>query len=284
MVILVAVGLLAGCSGSESTDAPEAKGVVEQPVSVLVANSAGVVTLSGPQRVMVALLAQDGSGYEGGANTEVSFEVSFPDDGDLGATVPGVWRSPEGAPFGLYTFQYPFSAAGVWELIATSGGERLGSALLEVVGESPVPDVGEPVLPSETPTASTPEEALAISSDEEPDLAFYDLTIAEAASNDRPTLIAVVTPAFCQSQLCGPAMDSVKQAVEGRDELDVVHVEPFDLTEARADGVLVPTQTMLDWGLPTEPWVFVADADGVITARFEGLFTSEEIEEALDAL
>ena len=32
-----------------------------------------------------------------------------------------------------------------------------------------------------------------------------------------------------------------------------------------------------EWGLPTEPWVFVVDAEGIVIARFEGLVAEEEL-------
>jgi hypothetical protein len=36
-----------------------------------------------------------------------------------------------------------------------------------------------------------------------------------------------------------------------------------------------------EWGLPTEPWVFVVDAAGIVIGRFEGVISSEEIAELL---
>ena len=39
------------------------------------------------------------------------------------------------------------------------------------------------------------------------------------------------------------------------------------------------------WRLPTEPWVFVVNAQGKITAKFEGAVTAGELEAAArDAL
>jgi hypothetical protein len=36
-----------------------------------------------------------------------------------------------------------------------------------------------------------------------------------------------------------------------------------------------------DWGLNSEPWVFVIDAQGIITAKFDGIASYEEMEAAL---
>ena len=112
-----------------------------------------------------------------------------------------------------------------------------------------------------TLTGSTPEELTAISTDPDPDPDFYDLSVADAVANGRPTVIVFATPAFCQTAVCGPTIEIAKQAAEGRDGVDFVHVEPFDVELARAND-LQPIPAMFEWGLATEPWIFVIDAEG----------------------
>ena len=41
---------------------------------------------------------------------------------------------------------------------------------------------------------------------------------------------------------------------------------------------------MEEWGLSTEPWVFVVDAEGRVAAKFEGVLSEEELVEVLDRL
>jgi len=36
-----------------------------------------------------------------------------------------------------------------------------------------------------------------------------------------------------------------------------------------------------EWGLPSEPWVYVLDSGGRVAARFEGAVSPEEIEDVL---
>ena len=38
-----------------------------------------------------------------------------------------------------------------------------------------------------------------------------------------------------------------------------------------------------EWGLVSEPWVFVVDATGTVTAKFEGAVTADELEAAARA-
>ena len=40
-------------------------------------------------------------------------------------------------------------------------------------------------------------------------------------------------------------------------------------------------QQVVDWHLPTEPWVFTIDSDGKVAARIEGAFSARELEAAL---
>jgi hypothetical protein len=44
--------------------------------------------------------------------------------------------------------------------------------------------------------------------------------------------------------------------------------------------VLVPAVT--EWGLPTEPWLYVTDTTGTVTAAFEGAVSDDELRAALE--
>ncbi len=117
-----------------------------------------------------------------------------------------------------------------------------------------------------------------------PNPELHQITIADAISNGRPTLVAFVTPLFCQSRFCGPVLDNVILPAHERyrDRVDFVHIEPFDLPTARSGGGLVSSPTTSEWQLLGEPAVFVLDASGVVTAKFEGIMELVEITNALD--
>ena len=42
-------------------------------------------------------------------------------------------------------------------------------------------------------------------------------------------------------------------------------------------------QWVSEWGLVSEPWVFVVDANGNVTAKYEGAVTADELEAAARA-
>ena len=104
-----------------------------------------------------------------------------------------------------------------------------------------------------------------------------------------PSEIAIATPAFCETQICGPTkvfFDDLYN--EYNDAANFVHVEPYDVQLVR-DGeceslYACRTSIIDEWRLQSEPWVFVVDADGNIAAKFDGLVTYDEMAEALEAL
>jgi hypothetical protein len=62
-----------------------------------------------------------------------------------------------------------------------------------------------------------------------------------------------------------------------------IHVEiyenPMEIKGNISNAKVV--QAVKDWNLPSEPWIFLVDQQGVIKGRFEGLATYQEIEVAL---
>lgn len=235
----------------------------------------------GPQRLVMAEVDPETSGFVGGPDDPVTVEFTGPSG--VAQTVPAEWVwSIEGVR-GFLIARPEFGEPGTWTATLTSPRGTTGPTAFTVNADIPVPEVGEPVPASETRT-SADFELPAITSDPDPVPAFYEMTVADAVSNGTPSLIVFATPAFCQTAVCGPTMDVVKQVVAARTDLDVVHVEIFENVDSGGAGPLVEVPAVVEWGLPSEPWVYVVDADGIATARFEGAVSPEELAEALDEL
>jgi hypothetical protein len=264
--LLIAV-VLAACGGGSSNLA-------------IIGSSPSTVGL-GPQRLVMAEVAPESSEFVGGPGEEVTATFTGPSGAAQTVTAEWVW-SIEGVR-GFLIARPAFDEAGLWTATITSLRGTTSETTFSVNADVPVPEVGEPVPASETRT--WPEfELEAITTDPDPEPAFYEMTVAEATSNGSPALIVFATPAFCQTAVCGPTMEIVKQAVEGRSGFDVVHVEIFENIDSEGEGRLIEVPAVIEWGLPSEPWVYVVDADGVATARFEGAVSPEELGAALDAL
>ncbi len=284
-VLVAALALLvAGCGGDDGDDAETNAAVdhVAAGATLVVANSPGTLSTNGPQRVLVALVGQGRNEFFGQAGEPAVFQFTSPDGGTV-ERVGADFLSTEGVPLGLYVMRIEFPVDGRWEIRVAGTDDQAGRSGVDVAAESLVPDAGDPAPRSVTPVADDQAGIGLISTDLQPDPDFYRLSIDEAVTNGRPTVIAFATPAFCQTALCGPTLDRVKEAVVGIDDLDVVHVEPFDIPAAQS-GSLEPVPAMFEWQLVTEPWVYVIDADGLVHSSFEGTIGDDELRTAIDAV
>ena len=116
-----------------------------------------------------------------------------------------------------------------------------------------------------------------IDSSQPPRPELHQLTVAEAIDSGKPTLVAFATPAFCQTRFCGPVVDQVVAplAKDYAGKANFVHIEPYRLDEARK-GRLVPIPQLDEWGLDSEPFIFVLDGKGRVSATFEGVTQRDE--------
>jgi hypothetical protein len=197
---------------------------------------------------------------------------------------------------GLYRAAVDFPCSGEWGAEVTAhlpGGDRVARVVFPVRPAGTTPAIGAPAPLSESPTADTPQALAAISTDPDPDPDFYRMSIAQAVTSGKSSMIAFATPAFCQTQTCGPALDVIKDvAQEFKDRVVFVNVEPYLLQETpnglqpllSAQGKLQPVEAVIDYGLVTEPYTFVVDAEGRIAAKFEGMAGADELQAALESV
>lgn len=150
---------------------------------------------------------------------------------------------------------------------------------LTVVSNPVVPAVGQAAPASRNPTAKDADPTT-IDSGRPPD-DMHQVSIADAIAQHRPTLVVFASPAFCTSRICGPEV-KVVQSLEPtyRDKLTFIHVEIYrDFVPDASKRQLA--QTVLDWRLQTEPWIFLIDTNGIIQARFEGPTATDEVQAAI---
>jgi hypothetical protein len=198
---------------------------------------------------------------------------------------------------GLYRAMVDFGHAGTWglEAIQDPGSDqaRVGRFVFDVRPSGTTPAIGDSVKPEDTPTATDAAGIAAISTDDDPDPDFYTTSISGALAAHEPFVVVFATPAFCRSATCGPTLDLVKQvAADYKGRLTFIHVEPYQLQMTgghlqpvlSADNNPIPIGPVEDWGLPTEPYVFVVGADGNLTAKFEGIASADELHAAFDAV
>ena len=190
---------------------------------------------------------------------------------------------------GIYMAAVRFDEPGQWgvEVTATVADvtydpSSIGFTVLE---ESASVAMDAPAPLSETLTLDDVEDVAEIDTSNPPIPEMHTLTIAEAVTSGRPSVIIFATPAFCLSRICGPTKDVVDDLFEQyKDEVNFVHVEPYELDRARSGEGLFPVPATIEWGLTSEPWVFLVDSEGNIAAKFEAVVTMDELTEALNPL
>jgi hypothetical protein len=186
----------------------------------------------------------------------------------------------EGVERGYYTTTASFVTAGLWGAeVVVDGVAGVARARFGVAERSPVPVPGDPAPPSETRTL-TDTELAALTTDPDPDPRLYQLSVAQAVRSGRPSVIAFATPALCQTQTCGPALEVVKGMLpEYGGRVAFVHVEVYENLDT-PNPTVVPA--LREWNLRTEPWVFVVDSHGVVAAAFEGVLGERELRAAIE--
>ena len=146
-----------------------------------------------------------------------------------------------------------------------------------VVGQfSGVPDVDEPAPRVHTPTTDDVADISEIDTRIPPD-SMHGVDYADVLGKE-PILLAFATPQFCESRVCGPTVDIVEQVkTEVGDGATFIHSEIYNENDP-SKGLLPQVKA---FNLPSEPWAFVIDRNGKITARFEGAFGAEELRAAV---
>jgi hypothetical protein len=196
---------------------------------------------------------------------------------------------------GEYIAHATFPTAGDWKAIFTvgpKGGKAQNIGVPFTVMLKPtVISVGDHAPASNTPTlADVGGDVRRISSDTAPDPSFYQVSVAQALARHTPFILVFATPAYCRSAQCGPTLNFVKQAkASAPASVAFINVEPYNLKFADgrvqpvldSDGNLVPNEFSNAWGLPSEPWIFAVDRNGIVTASFEGIATQQELADAI---
>ena len=149
---------------------------------------------------------------------------------------------------------------------------------LKVTRDGPVPDLGEKAPVVNTDTVASAGGNLETIDTRTPPSTMHDVNFADVVGR-KPTVLLFATAALCQSRVCGPVIDLTEQVkAERGDEVAFVHQEIY--VDNQIDKGQRPP--VAAWGLPTEPWLFVVGADGRVAARFEGAFSEDELNAAID--
>lgn len=330
--------LAAACGGGDDSDEDSTQSTApsgtepagtDQPAG----NFSGVVITTdlstGPNRFAVGVI--DDNGVVLGAQVSLAFiKLTSANQGNVRFTSETAYVELErffindstgekvtGGATGAYVTQADFDEVGDWaiQITGSKDGAQIGPINLpfQVSAPEDMLNVGDPAPKSRQTIASDVPDIREIDT-ANPSDPMHDLTIADAVTSGKPTVILFGTPAFCETQVCGPVLDAVMLPLYDQygDRANFIHVEPYFLEEQRtgmglcavpafninfaragiAEGPgTCPTLTEEElqaagesWNLNTEPIIFVVDSDGNVAGKFEAVVGPEEVEGLLATL
>lgn len=199
---------------------------------------------------------------------------------------------------GVYIANVDLPTSGLWGAafttqVADAAPETI-RVPFDVRERRTVVSVGDPAPASDTPTLADVGGDLAkLSTDDAPVPSFYETSVADALAAKQPFVLVFATPKFCASAQCGPTLDRLKPIAAAHPSMTFINVEPYQLRDV--DGQLQPVLTgdppaltaaasTEEWRLPSEPWVFVVDREGIVRASLMLIFGDEELEAAIAAV
>jgi hypothetical protein len=182
----------------------------------------------------------------------------------------------------VYSAEVPFPENGEWRLAALiKEGDELTATLLPSarVGEfNSVPRPGQRAPVIQTPTANEAGGDLSKITTRIPPDTLNKVDYAEALGKE-PILLLFATPQFCQSRVCGPVVDVAQQAQqEYGNEAAFIHMEIYNDNDP-GRGVRPQVRK---FHLPSEPWLFAINRDGVVSSAIEGAFGLDLMDEVAE--
>lgn len=182
----------------------------------------------------------------------------------------------------IYSAQLNFPSDGEYRpmvMIKEKGGLTAKSLPTIQVGEFekiPVPGEKAPVI--QTPTAQSVGGDLAKLSTRVPPDTQNKVNYADVLGKE-PILLLFTTPKFCQSRVCGPVVDVAQQAQhEFEGKANFIHMEIYNDNDP-SKGVRPQVRR---FHLPTEPWLFAINREGVISSVIEGGFGAQLMDKTVE--
>ena len=182
----------------------------------------------------------------------------------------------------VYSTEVDFPSNGEWRVAALvkEGGEIKGTLLPQrrrSASSAASRRPGQKAPKIHTPTPADVGGDLAKITTRIPPDTQNRVDYADALGKE-PIVLLFATPQFCQSRVCGPVVDVAEQVKqEDGDKAAFIHMEIYNDNDP-SKGVRPQVRA---FNLPSEPWLFAINRQGVVSSVVEGAFGLERMTAAV---
>src|SRR4051794_17736137 len=267
-----------------------ASGMVAGP-SLAMASS--IFTSPGSTRMAFGMIDKDGQPIYGPTAIYVAPTPNDPAVGPFVAPADVLltdkrYRSKQAAqttdPFvAVYGANVKFPKNGPYAVLATtkqSNGQLTGATgNVQVSSKSadPIPEVGQMAPKVHTDTLASAKGDASKVDTRDPHDDMHDTDFADVVGK-KPVALLFATPQLCQSRVCGPVTDiELQMKSKYGDKMTFIHQEVY--VDNDVNKGLRPS--LKAFHLPSEPWLFIVNKQGKITARLEGSIGVQQFENAV---
>ena len=189
---------------------------------------------------------------------------------------------------GIHVTELTFDEIGTWGVEASVPRPDGSVATVEIITEvherTMSVDVGEIPPLSVSRTLDDVYHVSELTTGSSRDESLYQISVADALQNGKPTVIVFASPAFCTNAVCGPQVEvlsNLSRSYPG--QANYVHIDLFtNPQEIQGDlSRAMPTPLLSEWGLVSQEWTFVMGGDGKVIGRFENFVPQDELEPVL---
>ena len=236
--------------------------------------------LVGVDRISVALFDEHQRPVTGARTT---IEIKGGQGGS--ETRPLADVAPEYGGIPVYVGTARFRDAGQYQYVVRAvlpdGRSIIGATNVTATTTAMEQPVGAHVPALKQPIATDPGVKISdIDSGVPPD-PWHTATIADGLAQHRPMVLYFGEPGFCKSRTCGPTVQVLQQLdKQYGSRMLFEHIE--DHFPAGPDETSKDNPVFDAFGLRTDPWVYFVNSGGVISDRFEGPVTLDELREAAE--
>lgn len=181
------------------------------------------------------------------------------------------------SPYWPFVFQV--DEPGNYLLLIDQAPESQMFFQLEEASAVPMPLLGNPLPPFDTPTLDNARGVNPICTRPGEFCPFHDVTLTEALKSGKPVLYLIGTPAYCSTGTCAPGLDALMTLAKSVGNKAVfVHAEVYKDTSAT-----VAAPAVSEYTLTYEPILYITDSKGVLVERLDAIFDVKEMRSAIAA-